>query len=149
MVAKKDNNDEGIFDNFYQINHYIHEIHDLTTRVDERVKTVFKQLSETDIKLEKLRDNYSMLVSKMNSVEIHELPCVNKKVLELKSEIEKITDEFKFHMSKLQKFETDAKDLKNFKRSTEDKVRLFVDVTFKLILTIGCSFIAYKLGWNK
>lgn len=149
MVAKKDNNDENNFDNFYQINHYIHEIHDLTTRVDERVKTVFKQLSETDIKLEKLRDNYSVLVTKMNTIEAHELPCINKKILELKSDLEKIADEFKSHISKLQRFETDTKDLKNFKRSTEDRVKLFIDIAFKIALTIGCSFVAYKLGWNK
>ncbi len=149
MVAKKDNNDENFSDNFYQINHYIHEIHDLTTRVDERVKTVFKQLNETDKKIEKLRDNYSSLVTKINTIELHELPCLNKKIIELKNEFEILSSEFKECIDKVQKYEFDTKDLKSFKRSTEDRFKFFLDTAFKTLMTIGCAYVVYKLGWTK
>ncbi len=43
MAAKANNSDESNY-----LESQLHDIHDLTTRIDERVKTIFKLQSETD-----------------------------------------------------------------------------------------------------
>jgi chromosome segregation ATPase len=137
MASKDDNKNDS-----YSLENQLHDIHDLTTRIDERVKTIFKQQSESDKKLEKVRDNYNGLMNKMNTIEVHELPCLNKKIIELKDDVEAL-------LEKIQKFESEAKDLKNFKRSTEERIKFACDIIYKILMTIGCGYIGYCLGWNK
>jgi len=144
----KNNNEENNADNF-QINSYILEIHDLTTRVDERVKTVFKQLSETDKKLEKIRDNYAALITKINAIEFHEIPCIAKKIDQVKNDLDSFEDEFEKHVSKLQRYENYTKELKSFKKTTEEKLKSTFDIVFKVIMTLVSAYIIYSLGWNK
>lgn len=144
MAAKINNNDES-----NSLESKLHDIHDLTTRIDERVKTIFKLQNETDNKLEKVRDNYNVLTNKINAIEMHELSCLNRKINDLKDEIDSLDADFESVLEKILKYETDTKDFKNFKRSTEERVKLFFDIVFKILIAITCGYISYCLGWNK
>lgn len=148
-MSPKNNNEENTNEVPYQVNNYIHQIHDLVTRIDERVKTIFKQLNDTDKKLEKLRENYSEVVSKINSLESHEIPFLENKINDLKAKMELFENQFRNYFDKVNRNEFDTRELKTFKKSTEEKVKVFVDILFKIIFTLGCGYIAYKLGWNK
>ena len=144
MAAKTNNNDESNF-----LESKLHDIHDLTTRIDERVKTIFKLQNETDKKLEKVRENYNVLTNKINAIEMHELSFLNTKITDLRDEIDSLEMDFEALLEKLLKFETDTKDFKNFKRSSEEKIKLFVDIFLKVLITVACGYIGYCLGWNK
>lgn len=144
MAAKANNNDEN-----NPLESKLHDIHDLTTRIDERVKTIFKLQNETDKKLEKVRENYNVLTNKINTIEMHELSCLGKKISDLKDEIDSLEMDYENLLDKLLKFETETKDFKNFKRSTEERIKLFFDILFKILIAITCGYISYRLGWNK
>lgn len=144
MAAKANNNDES-----NSLESKLHDIHDLTTRIDERVKTIFKLQNETDKKLEKVRENYNVLTNKINAIEMHELSFLNNKISDLRDEIDSLEMDFESLLEKLLKFETDTKDFKNFKRSSEEKIKLFVDIFLKVLITVACGYIGYCLGWNK
>lgn len=144
MAAKANNNDES-----NSLESKLHDIHDLTTRIDERVKTIFKLQNETDKKLEKVRENYNVLTNKINAIEMHELSFLNTKINDLRDEIDSLEMDFETLLEKLLKFETDTKDFKNFKRSSEEKIKLFVDIFLKVLITVACGYIGYCLGWNK
>lgn len=144
MAAKANNNDES-----NSLESKLHDIHDLTTRIDERVKTIFKLQNETDKKLEKVRENYNILTNKINAIEMHELSFLNTKINDLRDEIDSLEMDFESLLEKLLKFETDTKDFKNFKRSSEEKIKLFVDIFLKVLITVACGYIGYCLGWNK
>lgn len=144
MAAKANNNDES-----NSLESKLHDIHDLTTRIDERVKTIFKLQNETDKKLEKVRENYNILTNKINAIEMHELSFLNTKINDLRDEIDSLEMDFETLLEKLLKFETDTKDFKNFKRSSEEKIKLFVDIFLKVLITVACGYIGYCLGWNK
>lgn len=148
MAAK--NNEENKSDgNNFQISGYVHEIHDLVTRIDERVKTIFKLQNESDKKLEKLRDNNIIINSKINSIENFNLPNLDKKFDCLKKELESLENDLNNLLSKTQKFESETKDLRNFKRSTEERAKFIFDIIFKLLMTLAGAYIIYHLGWNK
>jgi chromosome segregation ATPase len=144
MAAKANNNDES-----NSLESKLHDIHDLTTRIDERVKTIFKLQNETDKKLEKVKENYNVLTNKINAIEMHELSFLNNKISDLRDEIDSLEMDFESLLEKLLKFETDTKDFKNFKRSSEEKIKLFVDIFLKVLITVACGYIGYCLGWNK
>ena len=144
MAAKANNNDET-----NSLESKLHDIHDLTTRIDERVKTIFKLQNETDKKLEKVRENYNVLTNKINAIEMHELSFLNTKITDLRDEIDSLEMDFEALLEKLLKFETDTKDFKNFKRSSEERIKLFVDIFLKILITVACGYIGYCLGWNK
>ena len=148
-MAAKSNDENKPESNVFQISAYICEIHDLVTRVDERVKTIFKLQNETDKKLEKLRDNHVVSMGKINSIQNYDLPNVDKKIDNVRKDLNSFEKEFNSLLEKLQNYEFEAKDLKNFKKSAEEKVKFFFDLVFKLIMSLAIAYIIYHLGWNK
>lgn len=148
--------DLSITEHFYnQVSESIKSVFELTSRIDERVKVLTEKQNELDQKLAKAIENQANLHARVAMVESRDFVGLNKTVelldkrisiLESKLLNDKTGNNIEEMEAKIHQLEIKNEGLHLFKSGTEEKVKMIVDIAFKIGVGLLSAYLLWKFG---
>lgn len=117
---------------YQQVSESIKLVFDLTSRIDERVKILVEQHNDANQKIERLIERHENILSRISVLENKNGNGMREDMNELKKD----------HRS----LEVKVAALEIGQNQHENKWKVASDFAFKVIVTLICGVIAWKLG---
>jgi|SRR5579859_5894674 len=147
----------NITEQFYaQVSESIKLLFDLTSRIDERIKTIIEKHNVLEHDLKYVLKELSAIDNRVHDVEARDFANVKKKVEELDKNLANIEN----IMKSLDKTQKDIDELEKrirdieikmesvgfFKITTENRWKTAFDVFWKIVIIVSGAFLMYHFG---
>lgn len=142
----------------------IQNVLELSSRIDERVKTLIDNQNNLHEKVEDLIQSHNLLSQRVSSIELviehkningfsSNMEVLERKMIAHQNDIEKVKEETKSILSKLDKLELESREMKIHTAQSDSWWSAFVSfgtpvagVFMQIVMTILLAYILYKLG---
>jgi len=122
-----------------QVAESIKSLFELTSRIDERVKTLSDNALRQDDKLEQIANSQQKLLERVVALESKNGEATKKAV----EEVKKLTDDLE---RRTRGMEIQMKAVEIISKGNTNKWDRIADVVWKFVIIIAASFLIWKLG---
>ena len=150
-----------------EFNDFMKMIHDVTSRIDERVKILVSNLEDTNTRFEKILDNQALLYNRVSLLESRDYSSIKNDLtnlserliaiethgsIPLREELKSLQKENSVILSELNKeinqinVKMESVNLKSI--ASETKMNKIFDFVMKTVWTLLAGYLLYKFGWQ-
>lgn len=129
-----------------QLSESIKLVFDLTSRIDERVKHLSQQNVDFSVHIKNFIDKHQDINTRICVLESKDYAMMKREIEDMGQKLAII--ESRNINKRLEDVEGKMEQMNFFKTTTEGKVKIFVDIFWKLLVGVLTCYIAFKLGVN-
>jgi hypothetical protein len=125
-------------------------------RLDEKVNNALEKQDSLSTRFEKLFDHYNNLLERVVNMESKNVGDVKKnidylliKVALIEKSLENLHKDNTKSIEVLKNLENENDELVFFRKTTEERIKVIVDIVLKVGMGAALAYITYKLGWQQ
>jgi hypothetical protein len=125
-------------------------------RLDEKVNNALEKQDGLSTRFEKLFDHYNNLLERVVNMESKNVGDIKKnidylliKVALVEKSLENLHKDNTKSIEVLKNLENENDELVFFRKTTEERLKIIIDIILKIGMGAALAYITYKLGWQQ